>query len=211
MNIGYVRVSTADQNEARQLEKMKQLDIDERHLFIEKASGKDFDRPKYQAMKMVLREGDILYIDALDRFGRDYDEIIKEWKQITREIGADIVVLEQESLFDTRKFKAMGEYGKLLEDQTLNTLAFVAEQERLKIKRRQAEGIAIAKTEGKYKGRKPKAIDMELFENLYARTKRKECTHNYAMMELGLSRAAYYRARKEYETKTGRWANGKAQ
>lgn len=207
MNIGYVRVSSLDQNEARQLEKMKGLEIDERHLFIEKASGKDFDRPKYQAMKAVLREGDILYIDALDRFGRDYDEIIKEWKEITREIGADIVVLEQESLFDTRKFRAMGEYGKLIEDQTLNTLAFVAEQERLKNKRRQAEGIAIAKAEGKYKGRKPIEIDKAAFEAVYGEVLRKERSNKYAMDKLGLKRNTYYKLIHEFQTRTGRWEN----
>ena len=207
MNIGYVRVSSIDQNEARQLEKMKGLEIDERHLFIEKASGKDFDRPKYQAMKSVLREGDVLYIDALDRFGRDYDEIIKEWKEITREIGADIVVLEQEALFDTRKFRAMGEYGKLIEDQTLNTLAFVAEQERLKNKRRQAEGIAIAKAEGKYKGRKPIEIDKAAFEAVYGEVVRGERTNNYAMQKLNLKRNTYYKLIDEFKTRTGRWAD----
>lgn len=206
MNIGYVRVSSIDQNEARQLEKMKGLEIDERHLFIEKASGKDFDRPKYQAMKSVLREGDVLYIDALDRFGRDYDEIIKEWKEITREIGADIVVLEQESLFDTRKFRAMGEYGKLIEDQTLNTLAFVAEQERLKNKRRQAEGIAIAKAEGKYKGRKPIEVDKAAFEAVYGEVVRGERTNNYAMQKLDLKRNTYYKLIHEFQTRTGRWS-----
>lgn len=206
MNIGYVRVSSLDQNEARQLEKMKGLEIDERHLFIEKASGKDFKRPKYQAMKAVLREGDILYIDALDRFGRDYDEIIKEWKEITREIGADIVVLEQESLFDTRKFRAMGEYGKLIEDQTLNTLAFVAEQERLKNKRRQREGIEIAKGQGKYKGRQPMAIDKAAFEAAYGEVVRGERTNKYAMNKLGLKRNTYYNLIEEFKTRTGRWA-----
>jgi len=207
MNIGYVRVSSLDQNEARQLEKMKKLEIDERHLFIEKASGKNFNRPQYQAMKTVLREGDILYIDALDRFGRDYDEIIKEWKEITREIGADIVVLEQESLFDTRKFRAMGEYGKLIEDQTLNTLAFVAEQERLKNKRRQAEGIAIAKGEGKYKGRKPMDIDKEAFEKVYGEVVRGERSNKYAMDKLNLKRNTYYKLIEEFKTRTGRWAD----
>lgn len=207
MNIGYVRVSSIDQNEARQLTLMEDLGIEERYLFVDKASGKNFDRPQYQAMKAILRAGDVLFIDALNRFGRDYDEIIREWKQITREIGADIVVLENTELFDTRKYRTMGEYGKIMEDQMLSLMAFVAEQQRKEIKRTQAQGIALAKAEGKYKGRKPKAIDMDLFKNLYERTSRKECTHNFAMMELGLSRGAYYRAIKEYETRTGRWAD----
>ena len=206
MNFGYVRVSGLDQNEGRQLEKMKTLGIDERHLFIDKASGKDFDRPKYQAMKQMLREGDLLYIDALDRFGRDYDEILKEWKEITRQLGADIVVLEQESLFDTRRFKAMGEYGKLMEDQMLNMLAFVAEQERKKIRSRQAEGIALAKAQGKYKGRKPKEIDKAAFEQVFGEVMRKERTNKYAMNKLGLKPNTYYKAVQEFKTRTGRWA-----
>ena len=157
-NIGYVRVSSKEQNEGRQLVKMQELGINERYVFVDKQSGKDFDRPEFQNMKKILREGDLVYIDALDRLGRNYDGIIREWKEITREIKADIVVLENETLFDSRKFKAMDAYdeqgnrvgiGKLMEDQFLSMLSYVAEQERLKIHQRQAEGIALAKAEGR--------------------------------------------------------------
>lgn len=116
MKLGYVRVSAKDQNTERQIIKMRELGIEERYIFVDKQRGKDFDRPKYQAMRLVIREGDLIYIDALDRLGCDYDGIIREWKYITREVNADIVVLENETLFDSRKFKTMGDLGKLLED-----------------------------------------------------------------------------------------------
>lgn len=102
-------------------------------------------------MKRFCDEGDLVYVDSLDRLGRNYDDIITEWKYITRTINANIVCLDNETLFDSRKFKAMGDIGKLMEDQFLSLLSYVAEQERKKIKQRQSEGIIIAKAQGKYK------------------------------------------------------------
>lgn len=148
VNLAYIRVSSKDQSVERQVAKMKELKIEERFIFIDKQSGKDFDRPQYQTMKKILREGDLLYMDSLDRLGRDYDGIIQEWKHITRKINADIIVLENSSLFDSRKFKEMGDMGKLMEDQFLSLLSYVAEQERKKIKQRQSEGIALARLKG---------------------------------------------------------------
>lgn len=154
---GYVRVSDKGQNVERQDIKMIERGVAERDIFIDKASGKDFDRPQYQALKQVIREGDLVYIDALDRLGRNYEEIIKEWKYITRTINADILILENETLFDSRKFKAMNNedsnLGTLMEDQFLSLLAYVAEQERKKMLKRQKEGIAVAKAKGKHLGR----------------------------------------------------------
>ena len=141
MNIAYIRVSSKDQNPGRQLEKIKALGIDERFVFIDKASGRNFVRPEYIAMKRMLREGDILYIDSLDRLGRNYDGVISEWKEITRKINADIIVLDRENLFDSRKFKSMGNIGKLMEDQFLSLLSYLADEERNKIRSRQREGI----------------------------------------------------------------------
>jgi DNA invertase Pin-like site-specific DNA recombinase len=152
--MGYCRVSSMDQNETRQILKMKSHGIDDRYIFIDKKSGKDFNRLEYQLMKRFCEEGDLIYIDSLDRLGRNYDDIINEWKYITRKINANIVCLDNETLFDSRKFKSMGDIGKLMEDQFLSLLSYVAEQERKKIKQRQAEGIIIAKSRGKYKGRK---------------------------------------------------------
>ena len=166
MKLGYIRVSDKDQNPGRQLEKMKALGIEERFIFMDKLTGKNFDRPQYQAMKRIIRSGDIVYLDAIDRLGRDYDGIIREWKEITRTLEADIVVLDKESLFDSQKFKTMGNIGKLMEDQFLSLLSFVAEEERLKIKQRQREGIDLAVSKGKRFGR-PKIPITREFEQAY--------------------------------------------
>ena len=207
MDAGYVRVSAKDQNEERQIQKMLQLGIDERRIFVEKASGKDFDRPVYQAMKQsgAVREGDVLYIDSVDRLGRNYEGIKDEWKVLTREMGVDVVALDMPDLFDSRKFKAMGEYGKLMEDQMLSLLAWVAEQERNKIRTRQAEGIALAKERGVYTGRKPIDIDSQQFAKLYREVNAKDRTATSAMRKLGIKSSTWYRLCKEFETGTGRF------
>lgn len=199
---GYVRVSAADQNEGRQIEKMKALGIDENFIFIDKASGKDFDRPQYQNLRRFIQEGNLIYIDALDRLGRNYDQIIKEWKYITREVNADIVVLENESLFDSRKFKAMNDMGKLMEDQFLSLLSYVAEQERKKIKQRQREGLALAKAQGKHLGRPKEIAVNDTFIRYYNQWKAGQITATQAIESTGMSRAGFYRLVKEYESIT---------
>lgn len=206
MEYGYVRVSGDDQNTGRQIDKMKALGIQDRFLFVEEKSGKDFDRPIYQAMKLTFREGDLLYIDSVDRLGRNYEEVKAEWKVLTKDLKIDVVALDMPDLFDSRKFKAQGDVGKLLEDQMLSLLAWVAEQERKKLLQRQREGIAKAKAEGKYKGRKPIEIDKAAFESVYGEVVRGERTARYAMQKLGLKPNTYYKAVDEYKTKTGRWA-----
>ena len=149
---GYIRVSTKDQNEQRQLHKMMERGVEARRIFVDKASGRHFDRPQYQLLRKILSTGDIVYIYALDRMGRNYDEVISEWKYITRELQADIIVLENETLFDSRKFREMGDMGRLMEDQFY--LCFPMLQiKSVKIHQRQAEGIAIAKAQGKHLGR----------------------------------------------------------
>lgn len=202
---GYVRVSSADQNVDRQIHKMLELGIDERDIFIDKASGKNFDRPNYQALKRVIREGDLIYIDALDRLGRNYDDIIKEWKEITREISADIVILENQTLFDSRKFKEMGDVGKLMEDQFLSLLSYVADQERKKILKRQAEGIEAARKKGKHLGR-PRInlgtlskTQLKIIEENYNNWKNKKITATELMNLIGLKRNTFYKIMKEYE------------
>ena len=199
MNIGYVRVSTIDQNEERQVKKMMELGINERHIFVEKASGKNFDRPVYQGMKSAtLREGDVLYIDSIDRLGRNYEEIKNEWADLTRRMKVDIVVLDM-PLLDTRNEK------DLISDIVLQLLGYVAENERNKIRTRQAEGIARAKARGVYTGRKPIEVDKEKFERLYGEVKRKERTARYAMKELGVKNNTWYRLCEEFDTRTGRF------
>ena len=206
---GYIRVSTKDQNIERQLVKMLELGIQERDIFIDKMSGKNFDRPAYQALKIQLRKGDLVYIDALDRLGRNYDGIISEWKNITREVEADIVVLENQILFDSRKFKAMNtedsKLGSLMEDQFLSLLSYVADQERKKILKRQAEGIAEARKAGKHLGR-PK-LDLstltkeqrEVLEANYEAWQRKELTGVKFAEMLGLKKNSFYKVLREYE------------
>ncbi|MCT4564030.1 MAG: recombinase family protein [Maledivibacter sp.] len=204
MKIGYIRVSSKDQNENRQLEKMKHLEIEDRFIFIDKQSGANFDRPNYIAMKNIIREGDLIYIDALDRLGRNYDGIIKEWKEITRNLGADIIILENKTLFDSRKFRDMGDLGKLMEDQFLSLLSYVADQERKKIRQRQSEGIALAKAQGKHLGRPRIALDtlsksqINILKNNYAKWKNKEITGVKFMNMLDVKKNTFYKIMNEY-------------
>lgn len=203
MEFMYIRCSTKDQNEARQVAKAKELGIDDRHIFIEKASGKDFERPVYQGMKnATLREGDVLYVDSLDRLGRNYDGIVAEWQELTKEIGVDIVVLDM-PLLDTRKNKDL--LGTLISDIVLQLLSYVAESEREKIRTRQREGIEAAKAEGKYTGRKPVEVDKYEFAKLFGEVQRGERTNKYVMDTLGLKRNTYYKLVEEFKTKTGRF------
>lgn len=176
MKIAYARVSAKTQNMAQQLETMKKLGIEDRFIFQDVASGKNFERSGYHAMKAVLREGDCLYIDALDRLGRDYDSIIEEWKHITRILKCDIVALDNASLFDSRKFREMGELGKLMEDQFLSLLAYVADAERKKTLRRQKQGIASAKKAGVKFGRPNSIQDWELSDRTAKRWMNGEIT-----------------------------------
>ncbi|MDX5901041.1 MULTISPECIES: recombinase family protein [Bacillus cereus group] len=205
MNIGYIRVSAKDQNIERQLKKMKDLQIEDRFIFIDKESGKHFDRPNYQSMKKIIREGDLLHIDSLDRLGRNYDGVIAEWKHITRELKADIIILDNETLFDSRKFKDMGDMGKLMEDQFLSLLSYVAEQERNKIKQRQAEGIAEAKRKGQKFGRPVVKLEtlskeqQKILKDNYDRWKSEEIKGVEFSEMLNLKKTSFYKIMKEYE------------
>ena len=197
MNIGYTRVSSKTQSLARQLEEMRKLGIEDRFLFRDIASGKDFKRDGYQAMKNVIREGDCLYIDALDRLGRDYDQIIEEWKYITRTIKCDIVALDNSALFDSRKFREMGELGKLMEDQFLSLLAYVADNERKKTLRRQKHGIETAKKAGVKFGRPLSITDWELFDRTARRWEKGEITAAQACRITGAKKTSWYKYTKE--------------
>lgn len=200
---GYTRVSSRDQNEARQIEKMREVGVDERHIFVDKASGKDFDREQYKAMVAMLREGDVVYVSSIDRLGRNYKDIIAQWSVITKEKGADIVVLDM-PILDTRNDRDLT--GTLISDIVLQLLSYVAERERENIRARQAEGIALAKARGVYTGRKPIQIDKAAFESVYAEVLRGERTNKYAMQKLGLKPNTYWKAVKSYKEKTGQWA-----
>ena len=152
---GYIRVSSTDQNEDRQLIAMRELTIPEKHLFVEKQSGKDFERPQYKKMVRRLKAEDLLYIKSIDRLGRNYGEILEQWRILTKEKGVDIVVLDM-PLLDTRRGKDL--MGTFLSDIVLQVLSFVAESERDSIRQRQAEGIAAAKARGVRFGRPPKPL-----------------------------------------------------
>ena len=190
MKIGYARVSTDYQNIQRQIDCLKDQGIEDRFIFMDKQSGKDFEREQYQFMKKTLREGDVLYLDALDRLGRDYNGIIQEWKDITINHGCDIICLDNQELFNSKKYKEMGDIGKLLQDQILSLLAYVADTERKKLLQRQKAGIEIAKREGKYKGRKPKTLDN--WNEVYSAWRNGEITAVKASEYLGLSRSGFY-------------------
>lgn len=203
--LAYIRVSSKDQNPERQRIKMKERGVEERFIFCDKQSGKDFERPEYQTMKRFLQEGDLVYIDALDRLGRNYDEVIKEWKEITRELKADIVILENETLFDSRKYREMGDMGKLMEDQFLSLLSYVADQERKKIRQRQAEGIAVAKAAGKHLGRPVVSLDTiskdqkRILTQNYLTWKNGDITAVNFMKMMDLKKSSFYKIIKEYE------------
>lgn len=204
ITFGYVRVSSDDQNDARQVEKMRELGIDERHIFIDKKSGKNFEREQYRAMMAMLREGDLVCIASLDRLGRNYREMAQEWETITKVKKADILVLDMADILDTRKKTDLT--GTFISDMVVRLLSYVAEKERESIRARQAEGIAIAKAQGKYQGRKAITVDKEQFEKLYAEVIRGERTNRYVMQKMDLKPNTYYRLVNEYKTKTGQWA-----
>ena len=179
---GYVRVSTKEQNEDRQLIAMRELRIPERNLYIDKQSGKDFDRPQYQRLVRRLKKDDLLYVKSIDRLGRNYDEILEQWRVLTKEKGADIVVLDM-PLLDTRRGKDL--MGTFLSDIVLQVLSFVAENERTNIRQRQAEGIAAAKARGVRFGRPPRPLP-EGYHSAYQRWKTGKITGTAAARECGM-------------------------
>lgn len=181
-SFGYVRVSSKDQNVERQLVAMKPLKIPEKNLYVEKISGKDFDRPQYQRLLKKLEEEDVLYVKSIDRLGRNYEDIIEQWRFITKEIGADIVVLDM-PLLDTRKGKDL--VGTLIADIVLQLLSFVAQSERESIRQRQAEGIAVAKARGVRFGRRSLKIPKS-FEKVYWQWKMNEISAREASRRLNV-------------------------
>lgn len=188
MKIGYVRVSTVDQNEARQIEAMKADGIEK--IYIDKKSGKDFNRPEYQRMISELQKGDTLVIHSIDRLGRNYEEIIEEWRRITKEIEANVIVQDM-PLLNTCQNKDLT--GTLIADIVLQLLSYVAQRERENIRQRQKEGIAIAKAQGKYKGRAKREINKKLFEETKLRWQNGEITKVQFAEIMGISRGTLYK------------------
>lgn len=189
----YIRVSTKEQNTDRQMADVKQLEIPAENVFIDKQSGKDFDRPEYQKLINTLQEGDVVYFHSIDRLGRNYEQIIEEWNRITKEIKADIIVLDM-PLLDTTTDKS-DLTGKFIADLVLQILSYVAQKERESIKQRQAEGIAIAVAQGKFK---KKDIDMLRFEELRDDVDNGLLTVKTACYELGVTKPTWYKLRKKH-------------
>ncbi len=199
---GYCRVSSLDQNEGRQVEALLGAGVDERFIFTDKTSGKDFNRNDWQVLIRALREGDTLIIKSIDRLGHNYNEIIDQWKTITKEIGANIKVLDMPLLDTTVNTKDLT--GTFIADIVLQILSYVSEQERLNIRQRQAEGIRLAKEREKETGVKrfgrPVTPFPEKFDEVYNSWKREEITAKAAMEKLDLKRTTFYKLVKIKES-----------
>lgn len=203
MKYGYARVSSKEQNLDRQIVELRNAGIEERNILTDKQSGKDFNRPGYNSLvgtdstTPLLREGDLLVIYSIDRLGRDYSEIHKEWQRITKDIKADIKVLDMPLLDTTANEKSLD--STFVADLVLQILSYVAQKERENTKIRQAQGIAIAKEKGKHLGR-PKAEYPSEWQQYYIRWKNNEITATQCMIELSLTRNTFYNLVKRYES-----------
>ena len=193
MKYGYVRVSTTTQNIDRQMEEMHKFGLTDEFIYIDKQSGKDFDRPNYQIMKNKLKKDDLLIIKSIDRLGRNYEMIIKEWSDITKVIAADICVIDF-PLLDTRS-ENTNLVGKFISDIVLQVLSFVAQNERENIRQRQAEGIRIAKEKGVHMGR-PRYKLPNNFIEIVIRYHNKELTHMEAAEILNMTRGTFLKYSK---------------
>ena len=191
---GYIRVSSTDQNEDRQLLAMQELGISKGRIFADKQSGKDFERPAYKLLVNALKTGDLLYINSIDRLGRNYEEIQNQWRVLTKEKGVDIAVIDM-PLLDTRNGKDL--MGTFIADLVLQILSFVAQSERDSIKKRQAEGIAAAKGRGVRFGR-PAKIMPEQFAKLVKRWDSKQIKTRDMLRLCGVCRSTLYRKYDEY-------------
>lgn len=186
---GYVRVSTREQNEARQIIAMQKFGVEDKYIYVDKQSGKDFNRPQYQALMQMLKRGDTLIIKSIDRLGRNYDEVIEQWRFITKEKEAFIVVMDM-PLLDTRQSRDL--IGTLISDIVLQLLSYVAQSETESIRKRQAEGIAIAKANGVRFGAKPMEKPVGYFYYLNEWSKGKVSART-AAKELGITHTTFLR------------------
>ena len=186
---GYVRVSTREQNEDRQMDAMRQMSVPAQNIFMDKQSGRDFNRPQYKRLMKKLKPDDLLYIKSIDRLGRNYGEILEQWRILTREKKVDIAVLDM-PLLDTRRGKDL--MGTFLSDIVLQVLSFVAENERTNIRQRQREGIEAAKIRGVRFGRPEKPLP-ENFEEIRGRWAAKEISGKEAARQCNMPSASFYR------------------
>lgn len=191
---GYVRVSSTDQNEDRQMLALAEVGVPEKHVFMDKQSGKSFDRPQYKKLIKRLKTGDLLYVLSIDRLGRNYEEIQNQWRIITKEIGADVCVIDM-PLLDTRQGKDL--MGTFIADLVLQILSFVAQSERENIRKRQAEGIAAAKAKGVRFGRPEKDVP-ENFAKIIKDWEEGTLPTVDALKLCDMSESTFYRRRREY-------------
>ena len=194
---GYVRVSSTDQNEDRQMLALRRQNIEKKNIYIDKLSGKDFNRPAYKKLTKKLKSGDLLYILSIDRLGRNYEEIQNQWRVLTKEIGADICVMDM-PLLDTRQGKDL--MGTFIADLVLQILSFVAQSERENIRKRQLQGIAAAKANGVRFGRPEKEIPPE-FISLIREWEKKKITLAEILNMCQISESTFYRRLREYRIK----------
>ena len=192
---GYIRISSADQNEARQIDALLNAGVEKRDIYTDKKSGKDFNRDDYNALVRSLREGDTLIIKSIDRIGRNYSEILEQWKLITKEIKAHIKVLDMPLLDTTTASNDLT--STLISDIVLQILSYVAETERIHIRQRQSEGIKLAKERGIHLGR-PKAVYPSNFNKVYKEWQNKEITAVVAMKKLNLKKSTFYKLVNNY-------------
>ena len=195
---GYVRVSSREQNEDRQIIAMKEMQVPEENIFMDKQSGKDFNRPQYKRMLRKVKNGDLIYIKSIDRLGRNYAEILEQWKIITKYKGADLYVIDM-PILDTRREKNL--LGTFISDLVLTLLSYVAENERTTIRQRQAEGIAAAKARGVHFGRTPKPLPENFYE-VYQQWKMKKITVAEAARECGMPQSTFFNRARKYEMST---------
>lgn len=188
-NYGYVRVSSAEQNEDRQIRALAKQNIIQKNIYIDKQSGKDFNRPQYKKLVRKLKKGDILYILSIDRLGRNYEEIQNQWRILTKEMGIDIVVIDM-PLLDTRSGKDL--MGTFIADLVLQILSFVAQNERENIRLRQAQGIAAARLRGVKFGRPKKALP-DNFDEIVLNWRDKKISLPEVLIICGISEATFYR------------------
>ncbi len=196
---GYIRVSSHDQNEDRQCIALRRAEIPYSHVYTDKQSGKDFNRPNYQKLLRKLREGDVLYVLSIDRLGRNYEEIQNQWRILTKEKKVDIVVLDM-PLLDTRREKTL--LGTFISDMVLQLLSFVAQNERENIRKRQAEGIAAAKLRGVKFGRPKKELPAEFLSDL-ERFERKDISLHEVTEKHRISERTFYRRLHDLRTQNG--------
>ena len=195
---GYARVSSRDQNEERQVVALLEMGVPEQNIYVDKQSGKDFNRPQYKKLLRRVKPDDLIYIKSIDRLGRNYAEILDQWKVITKDKRVDLYVMDM-PILDTRREKNL--LGTFISDLVLALLSYVAENERANIRQRQAEGIAAAKARGVHFGRRPNPLP-ENFYDVYQLWKMKKISVSEAAKQCGMPQTTFFERARAYEKST---------